>query len=45
MVNRLNTALRRGEYSAELFGTMTGRDLDALWDDYVGLDGAAADRR
>ena len=45
VVNRLNTALRRGEYSAELFETMTGRGLDALWDEYVGRDGAAADRR
>ena len=36
VVNRVNTALRRGEYSADLFTTADGRDLDGLWDEYVG---------
>ena len=36
IVKRLNTAMRRGKYSPEIWRTATGRSLDELWDAYVG---------
>ena len=35
IVKKLNTAMRNGIYSAELFHTETGKSLDDLWDTYV----------
>lgn len=35
IVNKLNRALRAGEYKAELFEEATGKTLDELWDAYT----------
>jgi len=35
IVKKLNTAMRNGKYSADLFHTETGQSLDELWDAYV----------
>lgn len=35
IVKKLNTAMRNGEYSDEVFESETGRSLDELWDAYV----------
>ena len=35
IVKKLNTAMRHGAYSDELFADETGQSLDALWDTYV----------
>ncbi len=35
IVRRLNTAMKRATYSAEIFQTHAGDDLDSLWADYL----------
>jgi len=35
IVNKLNTAMRKGKYSEEIFRAQTGQSLDELWDAYV----------
>lgn len=35
VVRQLNAALRRGEYRESLFRDRTGRDLEALWKEYL----------
>lgn len=35
IVNRLNTAMRKREYSDEIFKEVSGKTLDELWDEYV----------
>lgn len=35
IVEKLNTAMRRGEYSEDLFKTETERSINELWDNYV----------
>jgi hypothetical protein len=39
-VGKLNAALRRGEYKDELFQEIAGKDLDALWAEFVAGLGA-----
>lgn len=39
-VGKLNAALRRGEYEDELFREAAGKDLDALWAEFVAGLGA-----
>jgi hypothetical protein len=39
IVRKLNTAMRRGAYSEELFASETGLSLDALWDAYAAGQG------
>ncbi len=38
IVKKLNTAMRRGAYSPEIFKKETGKSLDELWAEYVGLE-------
>lgn len=38
IVKKLNTAMRKGEYSDDLFKTETGKSLDDLWNEYVSLE-------
>lgn len=35
IVPRLDSALRQGKYSDAIFGDVTGRSLDALWEEFV----------
>ncbi len=37
IVNRLNTAMRGRKYSPKLFEEQTGKPLDTLWREYVGI--------
>lgn len=45
IVKKLNTALRRGNYSPELFSRETGMSLDELWRAYLGDMSNAAETR
>ena len=38
IVKKLNAAMRGGKYSDDLFKEWTGKDLDALWKDYLAAD-------
>lgn len=38
IVKKLNTAMRHREYNAEIFKDETGKTLDELWVEYVGLE-------
>lgn len=37
IVKKLNSLMKKGEYSPEIFKKETGRTLDQLWEAYVGL--------
>jgi len=38
IVKKLNAAMRGGKYSDDLFKESTGKDLEALWKDYLAAD-------
>ncbi|MBV9850204.1 MAG: hypothetical protein JO250_11065 [Armatimonadetes bacterium] len=42
LLSRLDAALRAGTYSDGLWKTITGKDLDALWTEFIGTLPAAA---